>query len=207
MEPYEIENQYYKQGITYLAGVDEAGRGPLAGPVFAAAVVLPNGQFIDKVADSKKLSEKKRQSLYDKIIEEAAAYSIALADEKVIDQINIRNATFQAMNQAVEHLVIQPSFVLIDGNAIKGMKLPHECVVKGDLLCNCIGAASILAKVARDRFMQKCHEAYPEYGFDQHKGYPTKHHYEMLRKYGPCPIHRMSFLKKFFAQEEGTKRP
>jgi len=192
---YEIEKALYAKGINFLAGVDEAGRGPLAGPVFAAAVVLKNGQFLDGVTDSKKLSEKKREYLFDKIMDEAICYSIAIADEKDIDEINIRNATFKAMNEAVNNLEIVPEFVLIDGNAIKDMTIPHECVVKGDFKCNSIAAASILAKVSRDRFMLKCHELYPEYEFNKHKGYPTKLHYEKIREHGVCPLHRLTFLK------------
>ena len=192
---YEIEKNLYSQGYNFIAGVDEAGRGPLAGPVFAASVVLKNGQFIEGVTDSKKLSEKKREYLFDKIIDEAVCYSIALADEKEIDEINIRNATFRAMNSAVNTLNITPEFVLIDGNAIKDMTLPYECIVKGDFKCNCIAAASILAKVSRDRFMLQCHELYPEYEFDKHKGYPTKLHYEKIKEFGISPIHRRTFLK------------
>ena len=192
---YEIEKALFNKGITYLAGVDEAGRGPLAGPVFAAAVVLKKDGFLEGVTDSKKLSEKKREYLFDKIIENAVAYSIAIADEKEIDEINIRNATFRAMNKAVNSLEITPEFVLIDGNAIKDMTIPNECIVKGDFKCNSIAAASILAKVSRDRFMLKCHEIYPEYAFDKHKGYPTKLHYERIKEYGICPLHRLTFLK------------
>lgn len=192
---YEIEQELFNKGINFIAGVDEAGRGPLAGPVFAAAVVLRNGQFLDGVTDSKKLSEKKRDYLYDKIIDEAVSFSIAIADEKEIDEINIRNATFRAMNKAINSLELIPDFVLIDGNAIKDLSLPHQCVVKGDFKCNSIAAASILAKVSRDRFMKKCHELYPEYEFDKHKGYPTKLHYEKIREFGICPLHRLTFLK------------
>jgi len=193
---FEIENELYKQGLNYIAGVDEAGRGPLAGPVFAAAVVLRNDQFIDEVTDSKKLSEKKRDYLFDKIREEAVAFSIAAVDEKIIDEINIRNATFKAMNDAVNSLSQKPDYVLIDGNAISGMTIPHECVIKGDLKCNSIGAASILAKVARDRYMLQMAKVFPQYLFEQHKGYGTKLHYEMLEKHGISPIHRKTFLKK-----------
>ena len=192
---YEIEQELFNKGLNFIAGVDEAGRGPLAGPVFAAAVVLRNGQFLDGVTDSKKLSEKKRDYLYDKIIDEAVSFSIAIADEKEIDEINIRNATFRAMNKAINSLELVPDFVLIDGNAIKDLSLPHQCVVKGDFKCNSIAAASILAKVSRDRFMKKCHELYPEYEFDKHKGYPTKLHYEKIREFGICPLHRLTFLK------------
>ena len=193
---FEIENELYNKGLNYIAGVDEAGRGPLAGPVFAAAVVLRNGQFIDEVTDSKKISEKKRDYLFDKIREEAVAFSIAAIDEKIIDDINIRNATFKAMNNAVNGLSQKPDYVLIDGNAISGMTIPHECVVKGDFKCNCIGAASILAKVARDRYMLEMAKVFPQYKFEKHKGYGTKLHYEMLEEHGISPIHRKTFLKK-----------
>lgn len=199
---YEIEQSLFDKGINFIAGVDEAGRGPLAGPVFAAAVVLRNGQFLEGVTDSKKLSEKKREYLYDKIIDEAVSYSIAIADEKEIDEINIRNATFRAMNKAINGLELVPDFVLIDGNAIKDLTLPHECVVKGDFKCNSIAAASILAKVSRDRFMLKCHELFPEYEFDKHKGYPTKLHYEKIKEFGICPIHRLTFLKNIVNGEK-----
>lgn len=198
---FEIEKELFNK-YKYLCGVDEAGRGPLAGPVCAAAVVLADNSFIEGIKDSKKLSEKKREELYDKIINEAIAYSICLVDEKRIDEINILNATHEAMNKAVNSLSVKPDFVLIDGNSIKGMNIPHECVVKGDDKCNSIGAASILAKVTRDRYMLKMHEQYPEYGFDKHKGYPTKLHYEMIEKHGILPIHRLSYLKKILKSGE-----
>lgn len=197
---YEIEQELFDKGYKFIAGTDEAGRGPLAGPVVAAAVVLREGQFIEGVTDSKKLTEKKREQLFDVIIKEAVAYSIKFVDEKVIDEINIRNASFKAMCEAVDDLSVKPEFVLVDGNAMKGMDVPHECVVKGDFKCNCIGAASILAKVARDRFMAEIHEKYPEYAFDKHKGYPTKLHYEMIEKHGILPIHRRTFLKKILGE-------
>lgn len=193
---YEIENELFSKGFNLIAGVDEAGRGPLAGPVCVAAVVLEPGLFIEGVQDSKKLSEKKREELYEIIIKEAKAYAICMIDEKEIDDINILNATFKAMNTAVNNLSVKPEFVLIDGNRIKNMEIPHECVVKGDAKCNSIGAASILAKVTRDRYMMKMHEKYPEYGFDKHKGYPTKLHYDKINEHGILPIHRLSYLKK-----------
>lgn len=198
---YDIENELFDNGCKFVAGTDEAGRGPLAGPVVAAAVVLKNGQFIDGVTDSKKLSEKKREELFEVIKREAVAYSIKFVDETVIDEINIRNASFKAMIEAVKDLSVQPEIVLVDGNAMVGMDfVPYECVVKGDLKCNSIGAASILAKVARDRYMTEMHNLYPEYGFDKHKGYPTKLHYEMIEQYGILPIHRRSFLKKIIGE-------
>lgn len=192
---YEIEQELWNEGYELIAGVDEVGRGPLAGPVVSAAVVLRKGQIIEGVTDSKKISETKREKLIDKILAEAVAYSISFVDEKVIDDINIRNATFKAMNEAVNSLSVKPDFVLIDGNAIDGMTLPHKTVIKGDLNCNCIAAASIVAKVTRDRFMVKLAEKYPEYDFDKHKGYGTKLHYEKLKEYGISEVHRKTFLK------------
>lgn len=192
----EIEKACRKNGYKYIAGVDEAGRGPLAGPVFAAAVILPENIYIEGINDSKKLSEKKREQLFDVICEKAAAYCIAEVSEKQIDEINILNATFEAMNKAVDGLKIRPDYVLIDGNRINGMKIPHETIVKGDAKSISVAAASILAKVSRDRLMYKMAEKYPEYGFDKHKGYGTKAHCDAILKYGPCEIHRTTFLKK-----------
>lgn len=192
---YEIEQELWDAGCEFIAGVDEVGRGPLAGPVVSAAVVLKKGQIIEGVTDSKKISEAKREKLIDKILEEAVAYSISFVDEKIIDDINIRNATFKAMNEAVNSLSVKPDFVLIDGNAINGMSLPHKCIVKGDLNCNCIAAASIVAKVTRDRYMVKLAETYPQYDFEKHKGYGTKLHYEKIKEFGISDIHRKTFLK------------
>lgn len=193
---YEIENGYRQNGYINIAGVDEAGRGPLAGPVYAAAVILPPNAIIKGINDSKKLSEKRREELFSEITEKAIAYNICSIDEKRIDEINILNATYEAMNGAVSGLSVRPDFVLIDGNRIGGMTLPHETVVKGDSKSISIAAASILAKVSRDRFICEMAEKYPEYGFEQHKGYGTKAHNEAILKYGPCPIHRKTFLKK-----------
>lgn len=192
----EIENGYRAQGYTNIAGVDEAGRGPLAGPVYAAAVILPPDVIIKGINDSKKLSEKRREELFDEITEKAVAYNICSIDEKRIDEINILNATFEAMNGAVNGLKLQPDFVLIDGNRIGGMTVPHETVIKGDSKSISIAAASILAKVSRDRFICEMAEKYPQYGFEQHKGYGTRAHNEAILKYGPCEIHRKTFLKK-----------
>lgn len=193
---YEIENEYRQNGYINIAGVDEAGRGPLAGPVYAATVILPPNAIIKGINDSKKLSEKRREELFSEITEKAIAYNICSIDEKRIDEINILNATYEAMNGAVNGLSVTPDFVLIDGNRIGGMTLPHETVVKGDSKSISIAAASILAKVSRDRFICEMAEKYPEYGFEQHKGYGTKAHNEAILKYGPCPIHRKTFLKK-----------
>ncbi len=195
-----IEDEYRQKGYNFIAGVDEAGRGPLAGAVFAAAVILPDDVYIEGINDSKKLSEKKREELFDVIREKAICYSIESVDEKVIDEVNILNATFIAMNKAVDGLSQKPDFVLIDGNKINGMTIPHETVVKGDSKSISIAAASILAKVARDRYIKKMGEEYPEYNFAKHKGYGTKEHTEAILKYGPCPIHRISFLKKLLGE-------
>lgn len=200
MSMYEIENVYRSQGYVNIAGVDEAGRGPLAGPVYAAAVILPPDTVIKGINDSKKLSEKRREELFEEITEKAVAYNICSIDEKRIDEINILNATYEAMNGAVNGLKIQPDFVIIDGNRISGMTIPHETVVKGDAKSISIAAASILAKVSRDRFICEMAEKYPQYGFEKHKGYGTKAHNEAILKYGPCPIHRKTFLKKLLGE-------
>ncbi len=198
---WEIENAYYSDGIMSIAGVDEAGRGPLAGPVYAAAVILKPNTIIKGINDSKKLSEKRREELFEEITEKAVAYNIFSIDEKRIDEINILNATYEAMNGAVNGLSIKPDFVLIDGNRISGMKLPHETVVKGDAKSVSIAAASILAKVSRDRFIYKMAQKYPQYGFEKHKGYGTKAHNEAILEYGPCEIHRKTFLKKLLGDK------
>jgi len=197
----QLERELREKGYKYIAGVDEAGRGPLAGPVYAAAVILPEGCIIEGLNDSKKLSEKKRELLYDIICEKALAYCVKSVDEKVIDSINILNATFAAMNLAAEGLELQPDYVLIDGNRINGMKFPCETVVKGDAKSINIAAASILAKVSRDRYITEIAEKYHEYNFAKHKGYGTKEHVEAILRYGPCEIHRMSFLKKITGGE------
>ncbi len=180
----------------YICGVDEAGRGPLCGPVAAAAVIMPKGLIIEGVNDSKKLSEKKREELYDIIIKKAISYSVIFEDEKTIDEINILNATLQAMEKAINTLSVKADFALIDGNRNKGITTPNKTVVKGDSLSHSIACASILAKVSRDRLLDAYDKEYPEYGFKNHKGYGTKAHYEAIGKYGILPIHRKSFLKK-----------
>lgn len=194
---YEIENGLKAKGYNLIGGIDEAGRGPLAGPVYAACVILPENCYIEGLNDSKKISPKKRDMLYDEIIDKAIAYSIASIDEKVIDEINILNATYMAMNKALEMMKIKPDYVLIDGNSIKNMKISHETVVKGDSKSASIAAASILAKVARDRYICDVAKQYPEYEFEKHKGYGTKLHIEHIKEYGPCPIHRKTFIKNF----------
>lgn len=178
-----------------IAGVDEAGRGPLAGPVFAAAVILPDDVIIDGINDSKKLSAKKREELFDVICKAAEAYSVCAVSEAAIDEINILQATFRAMRGAVSGLDVKPELVLIDGNKSPDLDTAHEAVVKGDSKSMAIAAASILAKVSRDRYMCKMAEKYPGYGFEKHKGYGTKAHYEAIEKLGICEIHRKTFLK------------
>ena len=189
----EYETNLYAAGYRLIAGVDEAGRGPLAGDVYAAAVILPVGLVIDGINDSKKLTAKKRDRLFDIIRERATAYSIFAVSVQEIDEINILEATFRAMNGAVDKLAIEPDYVIIDGNRIKGMSIPHETIVKGDSLSASIACASVLAKVARDRYMLEQAELYPQYGFEVHKGYGTKAHMEAIREFGPCPIHRKTF--------------
>lgn len=198
----ETEKRLQKEGYKLIAGVDEAGRGPLAGPVYAAAVILPQDIRLDGINDSKKLSPKKREELFYEITEKAVCYSIFSVDEKKIDEINILNATHMAMNGAVNSLSKKPDYVIIDGNSIKGMDTPHETIVKGDAKSISIASASILAKVARDRYITKMAEFYPEYGFEKHKGYGTKEHTDAILKYGVCPIHRKTFLKKILEGEK-----
>ena len=195
-ELWSLENEIYDSGLSPLCGVDEAGRGPLAGPVCAAAVILPRGTVIEGLNDSKKLSEKRREALYDEIIGKAIAFGVAFASVEEIEEKNILEATFLAMNRAIEKLSVVPALVLIDGNRNKGIALPSRCVIGGDGKCADIAAASILAKVTRDRYMLEMAEKYPQYGFDRHKGYGTAAHYAAIREYGPSPIHRMSFLRK-----------
>ncbi|HAL63564.1 MAG TPA: ribonuclease HII [Clostridiales bacterium] len=198
----ETEKRLQKEGYKLIAGVDEAGRGPLAGPVYAAAVILPQDIRLDGINDSKKLSPKKREELFYEITEKAVCYSIFSVDEKKIDEINILNATHMAMNGAVNSLSKKPDYVIIDGNSIKGMDISHETIVKGDAKSISIASASILAKVARDRYITKMAEVYPEYGFEKHKGYGTKEHTDAILKYGVCPIHRKTFLKKILEGEK-----
>lgn len=193
---WEIENELYDSGYSLICGVDEAGRGPLAGPVYAAAVILPRNFMIDGLNDSKKLSEKKREALFDEITANAVSYAIEFATVEEIEEINILNAAMLAMNRAISKLDPKPDIALIDGNRSRGITFNSKCIVKGDAKCADIAAASILAKVSRDRYMLKMAGKYPEYHFDKHKGYGTKLHYEALREYGPCEIHRPSFLRK-----------
>ena len=192
---YDIEEALENKGFNLICGVDEAGRGPLAGDVYAAAVILPKGLIIDGLDDSKKLSEKKREALFDVITENAVAYGIASATPRQIDEMNILNAVMYAMNEAVKKLSPSADYALIDGNIARGFSIPCETVIKGDAKSPSIAAASILAKVSRDRECYVLDEKYPEYGFAKHKGYGTKAHMEALFKYGPCPVHRRTFLK------------
>jgi ribonuclease HII len=199
---WEIENSHYEKGIVTICGVDEAGRGPLAGPVCAAAVILPAGLVIPGLDDSKKLTDKRRRELFPVIQENALAYGIAFASHEEIDQINILQATFLAMERALSQLKICPDLALIDGNRQKDFGINVETVVKGDSRSANIAAASVLAKVTRDIYMEEMAQQYPQYGFEIHKGYGTKAHYEALRQYGPSPIHRMTFLKKFYGENK-----
>ena len=198
---WEIENAVHAEGYEIICGVDEAGRGPLAGPVCAAAVILPMGLEIPGLTDSKKLTDKKRRELFPVIKEQAIAYGIGLASHEEIDEINILQATYLAMERALAQLSVKPDMVLIDGNRAKDFGLPVRTVVKGDSLSMNIAAASILAKVTRDDLMVELAEKYPEYGFEVHKGYGTKAHYEALRAHGASQIHRKTFLKKFYGEK------
>lgn len=191
-----LEHEAQAQGYAVVCGADEAGAGPLAGPVYAAAVSLPDDFDLPWLNDSKKVTPKRREVLFDQIKEQAVAWAVASVGEREIDEINILNARMKAMDQAIHQLNPAPDFALIDGNRNKGITIPNRMVVHGDSLSASISAASILAKVSRDRYMLEMAPRYPEYHFEQHKGYGTKLHYEMLHKYGPCPIHRLTFLKK-----------
>lgn len=196
IELWTLENEIYAGGVKLLCGVDEAGRGPLAGPVCAAAVILPQNCEIQGLNDSKKLTEKKREELFDVICASAVSYGIAFATVEEIEEYNILGATFMAMNRAIAQLDPVPELALIDGNRNTGIQIPSRCVIGGDGKCADIAAASVLAKVTRDRYMLQMAELYPQYGFEKHKGYGTKAHYEAIRAYGPSPIHRPSFLRK-----------
>lgn len=200
MLDYSYETEAHNEGFNVVCGVDEAGRGPLAGPVFAAAVILPENYTHDILNDSKKLSEKKRDLVYDDIVRDAVSWSVGVATEKEIDQVNILNATFLAMKRAVEGLNIKPDLAYIDGNRYPNTGVKEITIVKGDSKCMSVAAASIIAKVSRDRFMLEMDKKYPEYQFKKHKGYGTKLHYEMIEKYGISEIHRRSFLKNILGE-------
>lgn len=194
----EIEKDLYEKGFNNICGIDEAGRGPLAGPVVIAGVIMPKDSMIEGVNDSKKVSEKKREKLYDQIIEEAISYSVAIIGQDVIDDINILNATKQGVTEVVDGLDIKPDLILVDAlTHINTRGIPYDSIIKGDAKCYNIAAASILAKVTRDRIMRQWDEVYPEYGFIQHKGYGTVKHIEAIKQYGLTPIHRKSFTKNF----------
>lgn len=198
---WQIEDSFYDQGYQVICGVDEAGRGPLAGPVCAAAVILPKHLEIPGLTDSKKLTDKKRRELFPLIQEQAVAYGIGFASQEEIDEINILQATFLAMERALSELNARPDMVLIDGNRERDFGVPVQTVIKGDSLSANIAAASVLAKVTRDNLMMELAQQYPQYGFEIHKGYGTKAHYEALRQHGASPIHRRSFLKKFYGEK------
>ncbi len=195
MSLFEFDKEFKKEGYNIICGVDEAGRGPLAGPVYACAIIMKEDFIIPEVNDSKKLTEKKREALYDIILENALDWSVASVSEKEIDEINILNATMKAMDMAILGLKVVPDLALIDGNQNRGIKQNNKTIIKGDSKSYNIAAASIIAKVTRDRFIIKMDELYPQYGFKKHKGYGTKEHIENIRKYGPCEIHRRTFLK------------
>ena len=198
---WELQRAYQAKGYHLICGVDEAGRGPLAGPVCAAAVILPDGYEIPGLNDSKQLTDKKRRELFPVIKEEAVAWGVSMVDETVIDEINILGATLQAMRQAVAQLKPQPDLVLVDGNRLTDFGIPAEAIVKGDARVAAIAAASILAKVTRDLYMEEMDLKYPEYGFAVHKGYGTKRHYAAVTEHGLCPIHRKTFFKKFYGEK------
>ena len=196
MDLWVLERECWRRGVGLVCGADEAGAGPLAGAVYAAAVILPPELDIEGLNDSKQLSDKKRRELFPVIQDAALAWAVAWADEREIDAVNILNARLLAMERAIQQLDPRPEYALIDGNRDRGITIPHETVVKGDGRSANIAAASILAKVSRDRYMEEMARQYPQYEFERHKGYPTRRHYELLRQYGPCPIHRRTFLKK-----------
>lgn len=197
----EIEQNLYKKGINYICGIDEAGRGPLAGPVVVASVIMPKDSMIEGVNDSKKISESKREKLYEKIIEEAISYGVGIIDQKEIDEINILNATKKGLTASLKELSIKPDIILVDAlTGIDTLQIPYQSIIKGDAKAYSISAASIIAKVTRDRIMRQWDEIYPEYQFAKHKGYGTAAHIASIKEYGICPIHRLSFVKNFINQ-------
>lgn len=202
----ELERELFSRGVFPVCGCDEAGAGPLAGPVYAGAVILPQGLEIPGLDDSKKLSEKKREALYDVIVEKAEAWAVACVSPEEIDEINILNARLKAMELAMRALSVVPAYALIDGNQNRGITIPNETVLKGDSRVASIAAASILAKVSRDRLMLEYEEKYPRYGFAKHKGYGTKQHTEALLEHGFCEIHRLSFLKKLYGEDSKWRK-
>ena len=198
LELKQMEEEYYKQGIQAICGIDEAGRGPLAGPVVVAAVIMPKASMIEGVNDSKKVSEKKRETLYETIIQEAISYGVGIISQQEIDDINILNATKKGLNTAIKQLQTKPDIIMVDAlNKIDTCGIPYTSIIKKDAKCYCIAAASIIAKVTRDRIMRQWDEIYPQYGFAKHKGYGTQMHIEAIKENGICPIHRKSFVKNF----------
>ncbi len=196
IELKKIEQEIYNEGKELICGIDEAGRGPLAGPVVVAAVIMPKDSMIEGVNDSKKVSEKKREILYEKIIDEAISYGVGIIDQKEIDIINILNATKEGLTMAVQELNPKPNLIIVDAlNKIDTLGIPYKSIIKGDAKCYSIAAASIIAKVTRDRIMRQWDEVYPQYGFSKHKGYGTSEHIKAIKEYGLCPLHRLSFVK------------
>lgn len=194
----QIEKEYYSRNIEYIAGIDEAGRGPLAGPVVVASVIMPKDSMIEGINDSKKISEKKREKLYDLILEESISYGIGIIYQSEIDEINILQATKKGLTNAIEQMKIKPDLIFVDAlNGINTLGIPYQSIIKGDAKCYSISSASIIAKVTRDRIMREWDKVYPEYGFSSHKGYGTAKHIAALKKYGPCPLHRRSFIQHF----------
>ena len=194
----EMEKDFYDRGVNYIAGIDEAGRGPLAGPVVVACVLLPKASMIEGVNDSKKVSENKREKLYDLIIQEAISYGVGIVYQEEIDEINILQATKKALTMAVTQMETKPNIIIVDAlNGIDTLGIPYKSIIKGDAKCYSIAAASIIAKVTRDRIMREWDKVYPEYGFAAHKGYGTAKHIAAIKEYGPCPIHRRTFIKNF----------
>ena len=199
-ELFAMERSLHAEGLALVCGADEAGRGPLAGPVYAAAVILPENCDLPGLDDSKKLTEKKREALFDVIKDQAVSWGVASASVEEIEEMNILSAALLAMDRAIAQLDPKPRLALIDGNTVKGISVPARNVIGGDGKCACIAAASVLAKVSRDRFMRELAAQYPQYGFEKHKGYGTKAHYEAVDRYGLCPAHRPSFFKKYYAK-------
>lgn len=194
----EIENDLYSKGMNYICGIDEAGRGPLAGPVVVASVIMPKDSMIEGVNDSKKISESKREQIYEKIIEEASSYGVGIIDQKEIDEINILNATKKGLTTSLKELKVRPDIILVDAlTGIDTLQIPYQSIIKGDAKAYSISAASIIAKVTRDRIMRQWDEIYPQYGFAKHKGYGTAAHIAAIKEYGICPLHRLSFVKNF----------
>ena len=194
----EIENDLHSKGMNYICGIDEAGRGPLAGPVVVASVIMPKGSMIEGVNDSKKISESKREQLYEKIIDEAISYGVGIIEQKEIDEINILNATKKGLTTSLKELKVRPDIILVDAlTGIDTLQIPYQSIIKGDAKAYSISAASIIAKVTRDRIMRQWDEIYPQYGFAKHKGYGTAAHIAAIKEYGICPLHRLSFVKNF----------